>query len=84
MGLWHTLAQQFRQPAGFLGRLAGFFFRINLEGIDWTIGLLDIQSDDHVLEIGFGPGHGIQRVAKLTAQGRLSKLVGESVSAGVF
>lgn len=72
MGLWHTLAQQFRQPAGFLGRLAGFFFRINLEGIDWTIGLLEIQPTDHVLEIGFGPGHGIQQVAKLAAQGRVA------------
>lgn len=72
MGLWHRLAQQFRQPTGFLGRLAGFFFRINLEGIDWTISLLEIQSTDHVLEIGFGPGYGIQQVAKIAAQGRVA------------
>ena len=71
MGFWHSLAQQFRQPAGFLGRLAGFFFRINRKGIDWTINLLEIQPTDHVLEIGFGPGHGIQRVATLAAQGRV-------------
>jgi ubiquinone/menaquinone biosynthesis C-methylase UbiE len=69
MGLWHTLAQQFRQPTGFLGRLAGFFFRINLEGIDWTIQQLKIQSGDHVLEIGFGPGHGVQRAARIASQG---------------
>lgn len=72
MGLWHRLAQQFRQPTGFLGRLAGFFFRINLEGIDWTISLLEIQPTDHVLEIGFGPGHGIQQVARLATQGRVA------------
>ena len=72
MGLWHRLAQQFRQPTGFLGRLAGFFFRINLEGIEWTINLLAIQPSDHVLEIGFGPGHGIQQVARLAAQGRVA------------
>lgn len=72
MGLWHRLAQQFRQPTGFLGRLAGFFFRINREGIDWTINLLEIQPTDHVLEIGFGPGHGIQHVAKIAAQGRIA------------
>jgi ubiquinone/menaquinone biosynthesis C-methylase UbiE len=72
MGLWHRLAQQFRQPTGFLGRLAGFFFRINLEGIEWTIDLLRIQPTDHVLEIGFGPGHGIQQVARLAAQGRVA------------
>ena len=72
MGLWHRLAQQFRQPTGFLGQLAGFFFRINLEGIDWTISLLEIQPTDHVLEIGFGPGHGIQQIAKLATQGRVA------------
>ena len=72
MGLWHRLAQQFRQPTGFLGRLAGFFFRINLEGIEWTINLLAIQPTDHVLEIGFGPGHGIQQAARLAAQGRVA------------
>lgn len=71
MGLWHTLAQQFRQPTGFLGRLAGFFFRINLEGIDWTIHQLEIQPADHVLEIGFGPGHGIQQAARLASQGKV-------------
>ncbi|MGQ0695238.1 MAG: class I SAM-dependent methyltransferase [Nitrospiraceae bacterium] len=72
MGLWHSLAQQFRQPSGFIGRIAGLLFRINREGIDWTITLLEIQPTDHVLEIGFGPGHGIQRVAQLAAQGRVA------------
>ena len=69
MGLWHRLAQQFRQPSGFVGRIAGLLFRINREGINWTIGLLEIQPTDHVLEIGFGPGYGIQQVAKLAGQG---------------
>jgi arsenite methyltransferase len=72
MGLWHRLAQQFRQPSGLLGRLIGFLFRINREGIDWTINLLEIQSTDHVLEIGFGPGHGIQRAASIATQGRVA------------
>ena len=72
MSFWHSLAQQFRQPAGFLGRLAGFFFRINREGINWTISLLEIQLTDHVLEIGFGPSRGIQQVARIAAQGRVA------------
>jgi len=72
MGLWHSLAQQFRQPTGLLGRLAGFFFRINLEGIDRTISLLEIQPTDYVLEIGFGPGHGIQQAARIATQGRVA------------
>jgi ubiquinone/menaquinone biosynthesis C-methylase UbiE len=73
MGLWHSLAQQFRQPSGLPGRIAGSLFRkINREGIDWTIGLVEIQPTDHVLEIGFGPGYGIQQVARLAAQGRVA------------
>lgn len=31
-----------------------------------------MQSADHVLEIGFGPGHGIRRVAQLAGQGRIA------------
>jgi ubiquinone/menaquinone biosynthesis C-methylase UbiE len=73
MGLLHVLAQQFRQPAGLPGRIAGSLFRrINREGIDWTIGLVGIQPTDHVLEIGFGPGYGIQEVMRLAAQGRVA------------
>ena len=72
MRLWHILAQQFRQPSGFFGRFAGFLFRINLEGIAWTIDQLEIQPTDHVLEIGFGPGHGIQQAARLAVQGRVA------------
>lgn len=72
MGPWHTLAKQFRQPSGFLGNLVGLVLRLNLQGIDWTIGLLDIQPTDHVLEIGFGPGHAIQKVATLASQGRVA------------
>ncbi len=72
MGIWHSIAQQFRQPSGVFGRIAGFLFRINVEGVEWTIQQLDVQSADHVLEIGFGPGHGIRRVAQLAGQGRIA------------
>jgi ubiquinone/menaquinone biosynthesis C-methylase UbiE len=72
MGLWHRLAQQFRQPSGIVGRVLGFLFRMNREGIDWTIEQLDVQPTDHVLEIGFGPGLGIQRAASLATQGRVA------------
>ena len=61
MKLWHRLAEQFCRPTGFLGQVVGFLFRMNREGIDWTISLLEIQPADHVLEIGFGSGHGIGR-----------------------
>ena len=41
----------------------------NRERNVWTISLLDIQPSDQVLEIGFGPGQAIQKVAKLTPNG---------------
>lgn len=72
MGLWHSLAQQFRQPTGLVGRIAGFLFRLNVTGIEWTIRQLDIQPTDHVLEIGFGPGHGIKRATGLASQGKVA------------
>ncbi len=72
MGLLHTLALQFRRPSGLLGKLAGLLFRINREGNEWTIGLLEILPTDHVLEIGFGPGLAIQRAAALAMRGRVA------------
>ena len=69
MNVWHRLAEQFCQPTGFAGRFVGFLFRMNREGVDWTISLLEIQPTDHVLEIGFGSGHGIASAAKLASQG---------------
>ena len=72
MGLSHTLALQLRRPSGWLGQLVGFLLRINREGIDWTIGLLDIRPTDQVLEIGFGSGYGIQQVAARVPQGKVT------------
>jgi ubiquinone/menaquinone biosynthesis C-methylase UbiE len=42
--------------------------RSNAYEVRWTVALLDLQPTDHVLEIGFGPGIGIQHaVAQATA-----------------
>jgi len=35
----------------------------------WTVGLLDVKPTDHVLEIGFGPGLAIQKVAAIVSKG---------------
>lgn len=72
MGLTHNLAKQLRQPEGLLGRFVGYLMtRTNREAIDWTVGLLDIQPSDHVLEVGFGPGLAIEQVARLSSSGRV-------------
>jgi ubiquinone/menaquinone biosynthesis C-methylase UbiE len=38
---------------------------------DWTVRLLAAQPDDHILEIGFGPGLAIERLARQVTQGRV-------------
>jgi ubiquinone/menaquinone biosynthesis C-methylase UbiE len=70
--MWERIAAQFGKPSGFLGIIAGFIMAnraSNKERIEWGISLLDIQPSDHVLEIGFGPGVGIQRMCDLVTKG---------------
>jgi ubiquinone/menaquinone biosynthesis C-methylase UbiE len=61
---------QFAHPEGWAGRLVGTILAWkNRERNAWTISMLDIQPNDQVLEIGFGPGQAIQEVAKLVPNG---------------
>jgi ubiquinone/menaquinone biosynthesis C-methylase UbiE len=61
---------QFAHPKGWVGHFVGMILALkNRERNAWTISMLDIQPDDQVLEIGFGPGQGIHEVAKLTPNG---------------
>jgi ubiquinone/menaquinone biosynthesis C-methylase UbiE len=61
---------QFADPEGWAGRFVGVILALkNRERNAWTISMLDIQPNDQVLEIGFGPGQAIQEVAKLTPNG---------------
>src|SRR5271167_1809733 len=62
----NTFVRQFSRPTGLLGRLAGVIMATrpsNLERNMRTLALADIQPDDRVLEIGFGPGIAIERAA---------------------
>lgn len=74
MGLLATAYRQFRQPTGALGRLAGWIMAnrpSNIARNRWTVDLLQVQEADHVLEIGFGPGLAIERVARLAPKGHV-------------
>lgn len=67
------LASQFGHPRGVVGRVIGWLMAAkNTERTAWTVLLLEIRPQDHVLEIGFGPGVGVQRAAALAAQGRVA------------
>lgn len=64
------LAEQFRQPRGFFGKLMGFLLsRVNRQANEWTLGVLDIHPTDQVLEVGFGPGLAMQKAATMASQG---------------
>lgn len=62
--------RQFGQRAGLLGWAAGQIMAVKNRGRSlWVISLLDIQRDDRVLEIGFGPGVDLRRVSEMAADG---------------
>jgi SAM-dependent methyltransferase len=66
------LRAQFGRPAGAFGRLVGRIMAAapsNNDRIRWTLGLLDIQPSDRVLEVGFGPGVAIAQASQLAANG---------------
>lgn len=68
--LLKSIQHQFHHPRGLTGRIVGAVMAIeNHERITWSIQKMNIQPDDAVLEIGFGPGLGIQQVLDLTTRG---------------
>ena len=62
------LRRMFGQPRGFLGRLGGVIMaRTNDACGAWVIELLNVASNETVLEVGFGPGTAIRRLSALAA-----------------
>jgi len=60
----NILLRTFGRPRGIIGRLGGIIMaRMNDACGAWTIELLEIKSNESVLEVGFGPGVAIQRLA---------------------
>ena len=56
--------EQFIQPQGMLGKLAGKFMEKENDRLnEWTLSFLDIERNDHVLEIGFGAGAALEKAA---------------------
>jgi trans-aconitate methyltransferase len=74
MNLKDKLFDQFRQPRGVLGVFAGRIMSkrsSNQERSAWTVGLLDLAADDRVLELGYGPGLGVEAVLQHVTNGRV-------------
>lgn len=66
------LYDQFRLPRGPLGHLAGRIMSkrsSNVERSAWTVDLLDLAPDARVLEVGFGPGLGVEAALEAAPDG---------------
>jgi SAM-dependent methyltransferase len=71
------ISGQAAAPHGLLGRLIGRIWVAETAAVnDTAVDLLDPQPDEHVLEIGFGPGRTIQRLTR-----RAAHVTGVEVSA---
>jgi ubiquinone/menaquinone biosynthesis C-methylase UbiE len=67
------LAKQSRCPTGLLGWLLGCIMEMETTPEnDATLERLDVKPADRVLEVGFGPGRALERVAGLVATGRVA------------
>ena len=63
---------QFGRPRGPAGRIAGWIMAhrsSNRRRNVWAVSLLDVQRDDRVLEIGFGPGIAIGELSRMATDG---------------
>jgi ubiquinone/menaquinone biosynthesis C-methylase UbiE len=68
---------QFGRPTGLPGRMAGWVMAhrsSNRRRNAWAVSLLDVQRNDRVLEIGFGPGVALRELARLAAHGHVCGL----------
>jgi ubiquinone/menaquinone biosynthesis C-methylase UbiE len=74
MNVSQRVTSQFGKPSGFLGSIAGFIMvhrASNQERNTWAVDLLDLQLNDNVLEIGFGPGVALEMMSKFVASGTI-------------
>jgi hypothetical protein len=67
--LLRPLFQQFGRTSGLLGRLAALLMAKGADDDRWLVDLLDMQPDDCVLEVGFGPGAAIELIAARATRG---------------
>ena len=73
MGLAQFLAGQFRKPSGWFGRVVmpPLFNYFNNRINDRAIGELDVRLADVVLDIGFGGGYSLPRLAQRAPAGKV-------------
>ncbi|WP_329048484.1 class I SAM-dependent methyltransferase [Amycolatopsis sp. NBC_01488] len=73
-GLKQRMIGQFHHPHGIGGRVAGRVMAhrsSNRRRNVWVVSLLDVQPEDRVLEVGFGPGIALGELAARATRGRV-------------
>jgi SAM-dependent methyltransferase len=72
MDLWGEIGRQLGHPAGMPGRvMGGLMLLANRRPNALAIEALEIEANDIILELGFGPGHAIKTMAAMAAGGRI-------------
>jgi ubiquinone/menaquinone biosynthesis C-methylase UbiE len=67
------LMRMFGRPEGLLGRLGGVILaRSNRKFAQEVVAFLNIRASEKVLEVGFGPGVGIELLARAATKGRIA------------
>ena len=71
--LWSALGRQLRHPSGLTGDLVGRFMSLaNRQPNDLAIDALCLAPTDRALELGFGPGDALRKLAARTPQGAVA------------
>ena len=66
MGWAQRIAKQLEKPTGLLGKMvAAMMNKGNAPLQDWAIAQLDVGEDQQILEVGFGGGRTLEKVAAL-------------------
>jgi ubiquinone/menaquinone biosynthesis C-methylase UbiE len=67
------LLRMFGRPKGLLGRIGGLILaRFNRAFAEEIVALLDVRAAERVLEVGFGPGVGIELLASAASGGKVA------------
>ncbi len=72
-----AIVKQFENPKGFAGQIAGWIMAnrdSNVQRNRWTVDLLQLQAEDHVLEIGPGPGRTLEYILGQVHTGEVTAL----------
>lgn len=74
MGMVRFIASQLRRPHGWFGSLvlSPVMNRMNRQIVDSTLAVLQLRPEHQVLEIGFGGGLALGRLAQLLSAGRVT------------